>query len=134
MSEPPEAPPTTKEAPTTPPTDETQPTPPPTVEEAAAALADGLGSFIQHQTEELADTFDLVFTTNQAAVDRYSGILEEAINLKEKSKLLEEQEIGIASFLSNLMVISDDLTRLENAIGKLEKYTSLLERKVAKPQ
>jgi hypothetical protein len=132
MSEPPEAPAPAEESAAAPPVEEA-PTPP-TVEEAAAALADGLGSFMQHQTEELADTFDVVFTINQATVDRYSGILEEATDLKEKAKLLQEQEIGIASFLSNLMFIGDDLTRLENAIGNLERYTAMLERKAAKPQ
>jgi hypothetical protein len=89
------------------------------VEEAAAAL----GSFMQRQTEALADAFYVVFTINQAAVDQY--------RLQGKGKPLQEQEVGIAAFPSSLMLIGEDRTRLENTIGKLKKQTALLERTAA---
>jgi hypothetical protein len=79
---------------------------------------------MQRQTEALADAFDVVLTINQAAVDQY--------RLQGKGKPLQEQEVGIAAFLSNLMLIGEDRTRLENAIVKLEEHTALLERTAAK--
>jgi biogenesis of lysosome-related organelles complex 1 subunit 2 len=102
--------------------------------EAAATLSNDIAAYMQLQTEELSDTFELVFTLNQAAIGRYGELITEAQNLKEKAKALQEQEIGIASFLSNLVVIEEDIARLEGAIAKLEKYCGLLEQKVTKPQ
>jgi biogenesis of lysosome-related organelles complex 1 subunit 2 len=100
--------------------------------DAATALSSDIAAYMQLQTEELADTFELVFTLNQAAIGRYGELIQEAAGLREKAKALQEQEIGIASFLSNLTVIEQDIARLEDAIGKLERYCTLLEQKAAK--
>jgi biogenesis of lysosome-related organelles complex 1 subunit 2 len=106
--------------------------PPPSLRDAAAALSSDVASYVQLQTEELSDTFELVFTLNQAAIGRYDELIQEAAGLREKAKLLQEQEIGIASFLSNLTVIEQDIARLEDAIGRLERYCTLLEQKAAR--
>jgi biogenesis of lysosome-related organelles complex 1 subunit 2 len=108
--------------------------PQPRLRDAAAALSSDVAAYAQLQTEELADSFELIFTLNQAAIGRYGELIQEAGALREKAKLLQEQEIGIASFLSNLTVIEQDIARLEDAIGKLERYCTLLEQKAAKVQ
>lgn len=102
--------------------------------EAARALSSDVARYMQLQTEELSDTFELVFKLNQAAIGRYGELIKEAEGLKEKAKELQEQEIGVASFLSNLTVIESDIARLEETITKLEGYCTLLEQKVAKAQ
>jgi biogenesis of lysosome-related organelles complex 1 subunit 2 len=109
-------------------------TPAPTLHDAAAALSSDISAYMQLQTEELADTFELVFTLNQAAIGRYGELIQEAAGLREKAKALQEQEIGIASFLSNLTVIEQDIAKLEDAIGKLERYCTLLEQKAVRVQ
>ena len=102
--------------------------------EAAQALSDDIAKYMHLQTEELSDTFELVFKLNQAAIGRYSELIQESEGLKEKAKALQEQEIGVASFLSNLTVVESDIARLEETISKLESYCTLLEQKVAKTQ
>ena len=102
--------------------------------EAAQALSGDIAKYMQLQTEELSDTFELVFKLNQAAIGRYSELIQEAEGLKEKAKALQEQEIGVASFLGNLAVVESDIARLEETISKLRSYCSLLEQKVAKTQ
>ena len=72
---------------------------------AAEVLSTDIASYMHLQTEELSDTFELVFQLNQAAIGRYGELIQEASCLKEKAKMLQEQEIGIASFLSNLSVV-----------------------------
>lgn len=99
---------------------------------AAEVLSTDIASYMHLQTEELSDTFELVFQLNQAAIGRYGELIQEASCLKEKAKMLQEQEIGIASFLSNLSVVEHDITRLEATIDKLERYCTLLEQKVMK--
>jgi biogenesis of lysosome-related organelles complex 1 subunit 2 len=101
---------------------------------AAEALASDVTHYAQLQTEAFSDTFELAFKLNQAAVGKYGELLQEASGLKEKAKLLQEQEIGIASFLGNLSVIENDILKLEQAMQKLENYVTLLEQKVAKSQ
>ena len=100
------------------------------IQQSAEALENDIIKYMQLQTEELSDTFDLVFKLNQAAIGKYSELIHEADALREKAKSLQEQEIGIASFLSNLSVIEDDISRLEATITKLENYCTLLEQKV----
>ena len=102
--------------------------------EAARALSGDIARYMKLQTEELSDTFELVFKLNQAAIGRYGELIKEAENLRDKAKALQEQEIGVASFLSNLTVIESDISRLEETIAKLEGYCTLLEQKVAKVQ
>ena len=102
--------------------------------EAAKALSSDIARYMQLQTEELSDTFELVFKLNQAAIGRYGELIKEAENLKDKAKSLQEQEIGVASFLSNLTVIEADISRLEETISKLEGYCTILEEKVARSQ
>ena len=99
---------------------------------AAEVLSKDVSEYMKLQTEELSDTFELVFKLNQAAIGRYGELIQEASGLKEKAKALQEQEIGVASFLSNLSVVEQDITHLEQTIEKLEKYCSLLEQKVIK--
>ena len=100
--------------------------------EATEVLSNDIASYMHLQTEELSDAFELVFQLNQAAIGRYGELIQEASCLKEKAKMLQEQEIGIASFLSNLAVVENDITRLEATIDKLERYCTLLEQKVMK--
>jgi biogenesis of lysosome-related organelles complex 1 subunit 2 len=102
------------------------------IHDAAEALSSDVAQYMQLQTEELSDTFELVFKLNQAAIGKYGELVQEAATLKEKARSLQEQEIGIASFLSNLSVIEQDILKLEKAIQKLENYTTLLEQKAAK--
>ena len=99
---------------------------------AAEVLSKDVSEYMKLQTEELSDTFELVCKLNQAAIGRYGELIKEASGLKEKAKALQEQEIGVASFLSNLSVVEQDITHLEQTIEKLEKYCSLLEQKVIK--
>ncbi|OHT06270.1 hypothetical protein TRFO_25672 [Tritrichomonas foetus] len=102
------------------------------LKKAAEVLSKDVATYMHLQTEELSDTFELVFKLNQAAIGRYGELIQEASVLKEKAKSLQEQEIGVASFLSNLSVVEQDITHLEATIEKLEKYCSLLEQKVMK--
>lgn len=104
------------------------------ISEAAKALSKDIAEYMQLQTEELSDTFELVFQLNQAAIGKYGEFVDEAAALKDKAVALQEQEIGVASFLSNLSVIESDITNLEDTISKLESYCTLLESKVAKVQ
>ena len=106
----------------------------PDIHEAAKTLSEDVEQYMQLQTKELSDTFELVFQLNQAAVGRYGELVQEAANLREKAKALQEQEIGVASFLSNLTVIEGDISRLEETITKLEKYCTELEEKVGRAQ
>jgi len=102
--------------------------------EAAEKLSQDISEYLHLQTEELSDTFELVFQLNQAAIGKYGELVDEAAGLKEKATALQEQEIGVASFLSNLSVIEDDISHLESTISKLEGYCSLMESKLVKPQ
>jgi biogenesis of lysosome-related organelles complex 1 subunit 2 len=104
------------------------------IQAAAEALASNISQYAQLQTEEFSDTFELVFKLNQAAVGKYGELVQEAALLKQKARLLQEQEIGIASFLGNLSVIEQDIVKLEQAMQKLETYVTLLEQKAAKTQ
>ena len=104
------------------------------LQESTENLTKAIAEYMHLQTEELSDTFELVFQLNQAAIGKYGELVDEAANLKDKATALQEQEIGVASFLSNLSVIEDDISHLENTISKLEGYCSLLESKVIKPQ
>lgn len=104
------------------------------IQAAAAELGKDVEKYMELQTQELSDTFELVFKLNHAAIGKYGELIEEAAGLREKAKVLQEQEIGIASFLSNLSVIESDIGRLEETIGKLESYCTLLEQKVSKTQ
>ena len=104
------------------------------ISEAAKNLTKDIAEYMQLQTEELSDTFELVFQLNQAAIGKYGEFVDEAAALKDKAAALQEQEIGVASFLSNLSVIESDITKLEDTISKLESYCTLLESKVAKSQ
>jgi biogenesis of lysosome-related organelles complex 1 subunit 2 len=108
--------------------------PQPNLQTAAKALSEDIAQYMQLQTEELSDTFELVLKLNQAAIGRYDQLVQEATGLKEKAKSLQEQEIGVASFLSNLTVVETDIARLEGAIEKLENYCTLLEQKAGKVQ
>lgn len=100
--------------------------------ESTKALEKNIEEYLKLQTEELSDSFELIYKLNQAAMGRFGELEEEAGQLAGKAHMLQEQEIGIASFLSNLGVIESDLTRLEETIGKLEGYCSLLESKIAR--
>lgn len=100
------------------------------IQQAAEGLEKDIARYMTLQTEELSDTFELIFNLNQAAIGKYGELIQEADGLKEKAKLLQEQEIGVASFLSNLNVIEEDITKLEETITKLENYCTLLEQKV----
>lgn len=102
--------------------------------EAARLLGDDISKYMKLQTAELSDTFELVFKLNQAAIGRYAELTQEAATLKDRAKRLQEQEIGVASFLGNLAVIEGDLSNLEATIQKLESYCQLLEQKVATSQ
>lgn len=102
--------------------------------DTAKVLTDDLERYMKLQSEELSDTFELVFRLNQAAIGRYGELIQETGALQEKAKTLQEQEIGIASFLSNLSVIESDIKRLEDTTDRLEKYCALLEEKAAQLQ
>ena len=102
--------------------------------EAAHVLVQDIGEYMKLQSEELSDTFELVFRLNQAAIGRYGELIEETKDLQEKAKALQEQEIGVASLLSNLSVIEGDIKKLEDVTDRLEKYCSFLEEKASKLQ
>ncbi|EAY16497.1 hypothetical protein TVAG_348070 [Trichomonas vaginalis G3] len=104
------------------------------IKTAAEDLTKNIAEYMQLQAEELSDNFELVFQLNQAAIGKYGELVDEASSLKEKASALQEQEIGVASFLSNLSVIEADITTLEDTISKLEGYCTLLESKVANVQ
>jgi biogenesis of lysosome-related organelles complex 1 subunit 2 len=90
---------------------------------AAASLDADIAASVQLQTEELAETRRRV--GDMGSWPRR----QEAGGRREKAKLLQEQEIGIPSFLSNLTVIEQAIARLENAIGKPERRCALLEQR-----
>ena len=100
------------------------------MKEATEEFTNDLSEYMKLQAEELADSFELVYQINQAAIGKYGELIQEADALKDKSKVLNEQEFGIASFLGNLAVIEGDITRLEETVSKLESYCTLLESKV----
>lgn len=100
------------------------------LDQAAEVLTNDIKSYMHLQTEELSNTFEYIFQLNQAAIGKYSELIQEAETLREKSRMLQEQEIGVSSFLSNLFVVEQDITRLEQTIDKLERYCTLLEQKV----
>ena len=102
--------------------------------EAAHALTQDIGEYMKLQSEELSDTFELVFRLNQAAIGRYGELIEETKDLQEKAKILQEQEFGVASFLSNLSIIEGDIKKLEEVTDRLENYCSVLEEKASKLQ
>jgi biogenesis of lysosome-related organelles complex 1 subunit 2 len=117
------------------PEDSPVPAPPPaalSLDAAAAALTGDVAAFTQLQTQQFADVFGFVQKLNLATEQRYSEIIQEAGTLRDKAKGLQEQEIGVASFLSNLAVTGTDIGHLEEAIAKLESYCTILEQKAAK--
>jgi biogenesis of lysosome-related organelles complex 1 subunit 2 len=102
------------------------------IHEAAQVLTSDVAQYMQAQTEELSETFELVFKLNQAAIGKYGELVEEAESLREKAKSVQEQELGVASLLGNLSAIEQDIVKLEQSIQKLENCCALLEQKTAR--
>lgn len=102
------------------------------LQESSEVLKKDITDYMKLQTAELSDSFELMYQLNQAAIGKYTELIDEAGTLTERANTLSEQESSVSSFLSNLSLIEQDIGKLENTIGKLEDYCTLLEKKLGR--